>query len=1334
MKYLVSLWLLLLFSLSLRGNIYFKHLGKSDGLSQISVVSICQDELGRMWFGTQEGLNCYDGHRMRVFKPSLNDRQAFAGNDFRNLVTDGKGNLFFTADGNLVRYDLHADRFIPQQKRTSSLFACDGTVWAAVKDSILKWNPEAGCFEPFYVMNERREISALVVADSTCWIGTKDGLFKMALQGQQQPVCILPKIHVHSLYSDSRGCLWVAAYRGGMYRVEHGMSQRLDTQPEFALSNNDVRCFTEDQSGNIWVGTFNGLNRITPDGTMTSYRKGTRPGELTHSSIFSLYRDQQGTIWVGTYYGGVNYFNPEADIFHHYAEANEGGNGLSFPYVGHMAEDKRGGLWICTEGGGLNFLDRQSGRFEHYLVDAQGASNSFYNLKCIAYNPNDDCLYVGTHKQGLLCFDVATKRVLWNLAKGDSFDKLEYREGKLYLLSIRGLYVMEPSSRTMKPLFPDVEEANRQALDFLFDSQGYCWLAGWHHLLRINMSRPDERTTYDYDRLGQSQFRVQKMAEMADGTLFFGTCGNGIYYYNRSGDEFVPCSSLDVNYCYYLTVVAGDCLVASTDRGLLFYHPLSGQKMMVDADTQLHLSSFNDGCGLCVSRDGELFVGGVEGMSSFKVEQLLQPAPEYKLFFSSLMVNGKEVVVGAHNGILPQAMPLAKRIDLRHNENNFALTFTSNDYVNNARSRVYAYKLVGFNREWTVTYGNTVAFTNLNPGNYRLVVREQPSSSKAKVPSIAIPIVIHCAWWESWWAFLLYLALLTTGLTFVIRNWRARLLLRAQLAREKMEKEQNEAIIQAKLQFFANVSHEFRTPVTLIISQLESLLQTPSLAPTLRMKLQKVYRNTFHFRELISELLDFRKMERGKLTLHVAPVEMVAYLRQIYQDFCDQAQLQNLHFEFTPSVEQLTCWCDARQLRKVFTNLLTNAFKFTPEGGKVEIQVDEIPEGLCVKVIDSGKGIPEEALPHIFERFYQAESSAASSGSGIGLALTKGLIEMHHGRIYAQSAPEYGSIFTVELPKENPFLNDPGVIIEKEVAPVVPDVTLLSAAELAGTEASGRPSSAEAPGQLSSDEAADEQEKPCVLVVEDNEDLLQILTALLSPLYRVCLAMNGQEGIDRAQEVHPYLILSDVMMPVMDGITMCRKIKANFDICHIPVVMLTALTSDNSKMEGLQCGADDYIEKPFSNKMLLGRIANMLRNRRLLKQKFSRELAAAEKPNEETIQALALTPMDAAFLKKLEQVVSEHLADADFDVNKLASELALSRSSLYNKLKALSTVSPNEYILDVRLRHAAELLKTRFDLQITDIAFQTGFSSLRYFRHCFKARYNQTPQEYRGAK
>ena len=1318
MKHFLYIILLLIFVREANGNVYFKHLDKAEGLSQISVLSICQDEVGRMWFGTLEGLNCYDGNRITVYKPSNVPYITSYGNQTHGLITDNAGSLFFVSDGALLRYDLYTERFEDTRLRNvTALCNKDGQIYAACRDTLLGWDKTGNKFRIKGQVHSGVRITCLY-ADGFkgLWAGTTSGLYYIEnpeTMSRQQ--CIIPHMNVHSMYCDSQRRLWVAAYRKGMCLVEKRADGKLTVNRDFVLSSNDVRCFVEDGDGNIWAGTFDGLNKIAPDGSVTCYRSDNSLGSLSHSSVFSLYRDLYGGIWVGTYYGGVNYFHPEADVYTYYTNSN---GALSFPYVGNMVEDKRGDVWICAEGGGLNCWHRKTDSFTHYLM--MPGKTSFPTLKCIAYDEKYDRLYIGTHKQGFLHYDIATGHIRhYGTRYGTSFAEMTLRGDTLYLLSEKGLFVKSRDKEEEPRKI--IVEGGRSSFDvtFFIDKAERIWISRTKEVVRMDADGKHGRV-YPLGTNGLGRFMVSKIAESPHGEIFLGTSGSGLYRWSEAEERFVHCLLPDADYIYNMKFHPSGHLLLLTEGGVLCYQPENEDTKLIDANAQLHLAALNDGCGLLICRDDEVLVGASDGMSVFPFSSLFKELPTHRLYFSSLYVNGRSVSATTSDGILQKALPFVSSINLAHDENNITVSLASDGYGANASRQLYEYQLEGFDKEWHTVQTRELVYTNLDPGNYTLCVRERRARPQGGRYEIALRVGVNAPWWATWWAYTLYvlLALAVGGL--LVRNRMARMRLRASLLQEKLEKEKNEELIQAKLQFFANISHEFRTPLTLIMTQLETLLQTSGVSPHLRAKLRQIYKNTSHFRELISELLDFRKLERGKLTLRVSQGNLVSYLRQVCEDFQAQAQLQRIRLEFQTEADTLSCWFDHRQLRKVFTNLLSNALKYTPAAGKVEMLVACKGERIEIKVADSGEGIPPESIPYIFDRFYQADAKTSSPSSGIGLALAKGIVELHHGAISVQSALGYGSIFTVSLPKENPFLQDENATLESDVTPQLPDI---SVADVWTEEGEGE--------TLEERNAMDDAGKETLLLVEDNEELLQTLVDLLSPLYRVVIAMDGKQGYEKAMDERPDLIVSDVMMPVMSGTEMCKKIKNNFDLCHIPVILLTALTSDQDKLEGLQCGADDYIEKPFSTRLLTGTIANLLRTRRLLRKKFAGEIATVKEVPEEDVAPLALNPIDADFLARIRALVDEHISDSEWNITALTHELRISRTSLYSKLRALGSITPNEFILRIRLERAADMLKKYPDMQISEVSDRCGFSSQRYFRQCFKARYNRTPQEFR---
>ncbi len=1324
-RYLFISILFICTSLPAWATIYFRHLDKTDGLSQLSVMSICQDELGRMWFGTLEGLNCYDGMQITRFKYS--DQYPMIGNETFHVVSNKKGSLFFTSDNRLLHFDIYQEKFTQLRKKGNhTLFAHNNRVLMATNDSIFEWNQAKKEFE-FFLMNASvAKIKCLSIDHKErLWIGTQSGLYRFDdTQTGSHPLCIIPRTSIRSLYNDSHNNMWVALVRNGMYKVTpSGVVDPLP-QSNSSLSNNDVRSFVEDNTGNLWIATFNGLNKMDVLGNFTHYMKDNLPSALKHSSIFPLYKDTQGTIWLGSFFGGVQYFNPEADLFTHYSENKYRDDCLNFFFVGKMVEDKRGDIWVCTEGGGLNKLNRKTKKFAYYTADGKANSIPFNNLKCITYDEKRDCLYIGTHTKGLFKLDITTGKITRYNDTQETGTTLIYmilHEDKLFLSSEKGLKTMDLNTDLITDLFPK-HQITQQSNVFFIDSKDYLWIAQYDRLLRINLKNTQETYSYWPEDRGLGKSPIMTIIEDRDGTIVLGTNGSGLFSYNEAHDIFTPYTTEDgwnqSNYCYEMKLSAQGKLVVAGEQGVTLFDPKQKTAKIVDLENNLCLSALSEGCGILICRNGEIFVSGTDGMTSFMENELLKISPTYNLYFSSIAVNN-QLIDPNTSDILSTAIPFSTQIELQHNENDIMVTFTSNNYIRTLQQKSYEYMLKGFDERWITSTDNKIVYTNLSPGKYTLIVREKRQDGAGQ--SIRLHIRVHSPWYDSWVAYIIYALILAAIAYAVIRNRRSKMLLQISLEREKREKEKNEEVTQAKLQFFSNISHEFRTPLTLIISQIAMLLQHRGVSPFVHTRLLKIHRSTFQLKELVSELLDFRKMEQGGMKIKVSPMNLIPFLKSIHQEFQEQATLQQIDFRFESPNDALICWYDAKQLKRVIFNLLSNAFKHTPPQGKIELTVEAAGNCLRIKVIDNGQGISEEALPHIFDRFYQASnSSSKDSGTGIGLSLVKGLVTLHHGTIEVHSALHYGTIFTVELPKENVFKGDIHALLVDEQeqmteeAPTVLQTTLPEEPDREEPEAT---------------DTAEDTEKPHLLLVEDNEELLQVLTELLSPLYRVSIAFNGKDGLDRVIEEQPDLILSDIMMPVMSGIELCMKVKNNFDLCHIPVILLTALTAEDKNIEGLQCGADDYIGKPFNNKILISKIAGILRTRSLLKKKYSHVL---DTNSDTTMQELALTPIDKKFLVQLNQIIENHLSDSEFDVNTMAKELGVSRSSLYNKLKGLSCMTPNEFVLQIRLKRAADMLKNHPELQITEIAYQLGFNSLRYFRHCFKAQFNQTPQEFRN--
>ena len=1310
--------------------IYFKHIGMKEGLPQISVMSIYQDELDRMWFGTLEGVCMFNGERIVQFKPSKNDLQTdrFIHNDNRGIVGDRKGSIFFQSGFSLVKYDVKQARFsLLHEKNVYSLLYHQNQLLIGGRDSVSLWNEETQKLELLFTLGcNRCNVQKIQKTDNgVYWIGTNKGLYAKA--PQKAPRLVIPNEDITEITPDSYGNLWVGTRMNGLFKIdryEQITEFKANSSKKRTISSNQIRQIVEDNEGNLWIGTFTGLNKLNlSTGEFTYYTKDVLPGSLTHASIFSVYKDKQGSIWAGTYYGGVHYFNPELDQFTYYPENENRDDCVSNSYVGHMVEDKRGDVWICTEGGGLNRLNRKTKKMDHFLSSATTNSIAHNNLKSIEYSAKYDKLYIGTHTGGLSILDIPSGR-FQNLYTNNSdyaaqagdvvIQTKMLNQDSLVIMTRTGLFCLDLQTNNLSTLF-NQEISLYIGANFFIDTNHNIWITRGFSVLRINIYDPKDQTKYVCGSHGLANFEVTSIFEDHRKRIFLTTLGAGIYRYDPKTDHFENYAKEDnllmSNFCYNIKQSIQGYLVISTDKGVTFLDTDAGIARAIDLQTALPISGIDIGSGLLVCSNGEIFVGGIDGLSSFYEEEVFTPMKPYNLYFSNLYVNGEIVAPNDDHGILNASLPHASAIRLNYDQNNFAIDFASTNYVSTLTKQVFEYNLKGFDQKWLTLNQTRITYTNLNPGTYTLLVREKAINPQHPNEAIALVIEITSPWYANTVAYAIYLLLFILIVYFYIHSKQIRLVLQTSLALERREKLQIAELNKTKIQFFSNISHEFRTPLTLIISQLELLLQQRLLPPTTHNKLLKVYKNSTQLQELITELLDFRKLETGSVALKVSNQDLVPFLRDLHETFQAYATMHRITYTFTTNQPSIACWIDPKQMRKVVSNLISNAFKFVSKDGKIELFVEESADAILIKVIDDGSGIEQKDIPYIFDCFYQATEGAAAPtnthSTGIGLSLTKSIVALHQGSIQVESTPGYGSIFIVSLQKGKSHFMDANIQFEEAcdqhtfVQEQI-EIEELPAEELLDTN----------------------HVKPRLLIVEDNEELLTVLSNLFSPTYQVLLACNGQVGLDMALAERPDIILSDVMMPEMSGTVLCAKIKTNIELSHIPVVLLTALSSDDQSIIGFQRGADDYVTKPFKSKVLVARCNALVRNRILLQNRFNKQ-------DDFDPQLLATTPLDQQFLDTVSQIIESNLSNADFDINQLAKELALSRSSLYAKFKSLTGTTPNEFVQTCKLKRAATLLRNNPTYQITDIAEMLGFGSSRYFTRCFKAQYQMTPIEYR---
>ena len=699
-------------------------------------------------------------------------------------------------------------------------------------------------------------------------------------------------------------------------------------------------------------------------------------------------------------------------------------------------------------------------------------------------------------------------------------------------------------------------------------------------------------------------------------------------------------------------------------------------------------------------------------MISFWEKKLHFTPKSYSIILSRLLVNGKEITAGDDTGILEQSIAYTPEISLKADQSMFSIEYATSNFIPANRNEI-VYRLEGFSDEWNHTdrKQTLITYTNLNPGKYTLVIKSDGDG----IEEARLLIRVLPPWYETWWAYLIYTICTVSLLWYLIQNYNSRIKLRESLKYEKKHIEDLEALNQSKLRFFTNISHEFRTPLTLIVGQVETLLQVQTFTPNIYHKILGIYKNSLQLRELITELLDFRKQEQGHMKIKVSRHNLVNFLYENYLLFLEYASSKQINFKFNKQSDDIEVWYDQKQMQKVVNNLLSNALKHTKAEDTISINVSQENKYVIIEIKDTGTGIAAAEIDKIFDRFYQTErldSLNTGAGTGIGLALTKGIIELHHGTIRVESEPGKGSRFIITLKSGNQHFTEEQIIrdntdtnIQQQPETIVPTVEILPDSEW-------------------KEEDNKRIEDAKMLIVEDNESIKQMLAGIFETFYQVTTASDGVEALDIIQKDMPSIILSDVVMPRMSGTELCKQIKTDFNTCHIPVVLLTARTAVEHNIEGLKIGADDYITKPFNTNLLISRCNNLVNSRWLLQEKFSKQPQAFA-------QMLATNPMDKEMLDRAMAIIEQHLDNTDFNVNIFAREMGMARTNLFTKLKAVTGQTPNDFILSIRLKKGAVMLRNNPELNITEISDRIGFSSSRYFSKCFKEIYHVSPLAYR---
>jgi len=1341
--------------------IAFNHLTIKNGLSDGRVDCILQDSYGFLWFGTQDGLNRYDGYNFTVFDHDVFDSTSISSNWIRCIFEDKNRNLWIgTEGGGLNQFDYENEQFIRWTNQPDNPQSLDdnfvraiyedsfGILWIGTRTGLSQFNRKKNIFAPFH--HEPFNLTSLTFDENVTsifedrehniWIGTQDWIYRYDRQNQKVEHLNFNNQaeRITAVFEDSYGDIWIGSRYNGLMLFDRKTNSLRQFQKEaddpFSLGSNEIKNIFEDRDRNLWIATFQGginlYDRRT--GHFRHYQNDPNdPSSLSSNSVRIIYQDRTGVIWIGMDGSGIDSFVKNRQKFQCYGNRVDDPYNLSPNTILAIYEDREGMLWLGTEGGGLNKFDRKRVRCIHYQFrQGQPYSLSSNQVTCI-FKDSVGILWIGT-KEGLNRCDRQGRSFQRYYNRntpitGNNFINVisEDKSGNLLLGTNNGIVLFNKATGEFSSFDYDNSGLlnNEVVLSIIIDKSGKFWIGYLRSGLVVYDPAAEKFIHYHSDAGKTNSLSnnfVQSVYQDRNGYIWVAT-RNGLNRLDPATGvfrQYTKTEGLPSNVIVGILEDRDGNLWLSTTNGLSRFNP--AKEVFTNYDISEGLQGNQFWINSCFkSRSGELFFGGNNGFNSFfpeRLEELSNPHVP-PIVITNVSVFDRPVLKGVVAFSLGQAT-----LRLSYRENRISFEFAALDFTFPEKNQ-YAYWLRGFDKDWihagTRRYAN---YTNLDPGFYTFIVKGSNNDGVWNESGTAISFLIGTPFWRTWWAFILY-GVLAVGLVYGINVYFIGLVrARHDLKLERLEKEKAEEVNRFKLQFFTDVAHEFKTPLTLIRAPLEDIIRSTKKDFPFENEFRLMYRNVKYLLRLVHQLLSFRRAEQGRMELKVSKGDLVQFATEIFGLFRETARRHSIDYRFNAVPEVIEGWFDWEKLEEILVNVIDNAFKYTADKGSITVNLtasektEDVGPRVIINICDTGVGISRENLDHIFDRFYLAKNSHYPDqvSSGLGLALTKRLVELHRGQIMVESQEGRGSKFSIALPLGREHLREEEIIAD--ISETAHFRLLMESSE----QEVGLVQHQEA----EFNEARIDSNDPLILLVEDNNELRTYMRKVLGRSYRIAEAGNGREGLETARKIMPNIIISDIIMPLLDGIEMCRQLKSDLATSHIPVILLTARAALDLKIKGLETGADDYIEKPFHFRFLEARIKNILQSREKLRERYRQELI---------LQTAEIVPSstDEKFLINIKKTVEEHLADDTLNIKQLSSEVGLSRTKLFIKLKALTGYSPKEFIRTMRLETASQLLK-KTDLTVSEIAYQVGFKYPKYFSTCYQRQYHLTPSEYRA--
>jgi len=1385
MKKSIIIWLALVFvnqfSIAQYSNLKFENFDTNNGLSSSTSVEIFQDSEGFLWFGTIDGLDKYNGYEFEIYRPIINDLHSISNNRINAITEDSKGLLWVGTSNGLNIFDKKSQKFYrlnlynkKAQKSnareeinsllfdkkanklwvgtkngllkidlTSSIASFDdlnftryvnnpkdkksidnnnvtnivqdklGNVWVGTGGVFLnKYNSKTNSFDRISISFEKDQYldhlpkQIIIDKNGDFWIGNDLAhlyIYDVRKRVVKKVAPVNKTIPIFHLYQDKKGLVWVSTDGSGVYLFDKtkGLIQHLlqSQDDPFSLPNNQPSKVLEDKDGIYWIATYNkGINKLALFKSSFGHHfyKPNSDNGLSTKIAQSVIQDSKGRIWIGTDGGGLDLFDDKSGFFKHFKSIPGNSNSLSSNKVLYLLEGENNSLWVCTWDKGLNKFDTNTGLVKRYENDPANSFTIGQNTVWCAAKDNQKRLWLGTSTAGLNLFDAQTEKFF-------QFKKVLNNPKSLLSNFVFSLFV---------------------------DSKNRLWVGTSLGLCYVKLSDLKNRipSAINFEEIKIKNIqgnRINHIIEDFKGNIWVGS-DMGLYQLDQNlklKHSYSSNNGLPNNLVVGLQEDNDKNIWISTKSGLSVLNPRTQSVKNFNVHDGLQGVEFQSK-SITKTFDGRIIVGGINGFNIFYPNAISRNSNRVKPIITDIKVFNKRVNAGdTVNGriLFDNAVSDVKEIELKYNEGYISFSFVALNFQNPERVK-YAYKMSGLDNDFINVDNNRIAnYSNLTPGLYKFEVLASIDGQWKNGEKTSVLINVQPPFWKTWWAYLFYFIVIIGGTWFGLDMYAKRINIKKEYELDQM-----------KLGFFINVSHEFRTPLTLILNPVEKILSHLNDVEEVKKSANLIQKSSKRLLYLVDQLLDLRKIESGKSYLEVANLDIVKFSKEMYFLFEDLAKTKNIKIVFESSLKEYYGNFDSDKIEKILANLLSNAIKFTDNNGVITISISEIegfkkrynklffspvvPQKMIqIKITDTGIGFKKKQLKEVFQRFFHADSS--KTGTGIGLNYTKNLVELHQGQISVESKYKIGSSFTVQIPSD---LKVDGKQVRDGNSEIILPNNGMNAIQSVAYEIA---ISDDDKGLQDIGKDEEKGSKPVVLLIEDNKVLRSHIKSELSEQFKVKEAANGIEGLEKIRKYFPDVIVCDVMMPKMDGFELCHTLKNDFEISHIPILLLTARNLDEDILQGYKTGADGYLSKPFNMNILKARVANLLEARKRSRDRFS-SIGGIVPSSDITINSL-----DEQFLEKATKVVIENVSNIDFTLDDLIGTIGMGRSQFYRKISSLTGQNPSNFIRTIRLKYASELLLTN-NFSIKEVAHNCGFNSTAYFTKTFKEVFKVTPSQY----